>query len=204
MTLIDLSQTIINRMQVYPGDDPPMLHQTHNLEFDGHTNFQLTIGMHSGTHVDGPFHMIDDYRMISDMPLESFIGKGCVIDISDTKEFDDSVLTRIKASGYSAVLFYTGWSKYFGTSQYLKGYPLISENVAQAIADMEIKLVGIDTLSPDNSPNNTHDILLGNGIVIAENLTNLNKLMDVKEFTVIALPLKIKADSAPARVVAMY
>jgi kynurenine formamidase len=68
---------------------------------------------------------------------------------------------------------------------------------------MEVKLFGIDTLSPDASPFSTHDVLLGNGILIAENLTNLDKLLEIKEFTVLALPLKVVADSAPARIIAM-
>jgi len=203
MKIIDLSQTIVNRMQVYPGDEPPMLHQTHSLEFDGHSNYQLISGMHVGTHMDGPQHMVEGNRMICDMPVKNFIGKACVIDIRDNILFDNVELVKQKATGCLAVLFYTGYGAFFGTSQYLKEYPLVGEKVASVLVDLGIKLVGIDSLTPDASPDATHKILLRNGIVIAENLTNLEQLLEIKDFTVIALPLKIEADSAPARVVAM-
>jgi kynurenine formamidase len=201
--IVDLSQTLINRMQVYPGDVPPMLYQTHYLAFDDHTDFQLTLGMHTGTHIDGPLHLVKDKPLLCDVPLDSFIGKGCVIDISNTKVFDDCTLVKDKAAGCNAVLFHTGFSAFFGTPQYLNDYPLVSAKVAQTLVDLGVRLFGIDTLSPDDSPYYTHKILLGNGIVITENLTNLDQLLNVKEFTLIALPLKIQADSAPARVVAV-
>jgi len=203
MKLIDLTQTIVNRMQVYPGDEPPMLHQIRSLEFDGFTNYQLIIGMHTGTHIDGPLHMVDDKRLISDIPLDCLIGKACVIDIRNHKVFDDAEMLKEKAIGCMAVLFYTGYGELFGTPQYLSDYPLLGENAAQALVDLGIKLIGIDTLTPDAEPYATHKILLGNGILIAENLTNLEQLLSYPTFTIVALPLKIEADSAPARIVAM-
>jgi kynurenine formamidase len=203
MKIIDLSHTIVNRMQVFPGDEPPMLHKTHSLEFDGYTNYQLTIGMHAGTHVDGPLHMSANNRLICDVPVESFIGKACVIDISKSKIFADCDLVKEKASDYSAVLFYTGHSAFFGTPQYLKDFPMVDDKVAQTLVDIGIKLFGIDTLTPDDRPYRFHKILFDNNILIAENLTNLEQLLPHKEITFIALPLKIQADSAPARVVAM-
>jgi kynurenine formamidase len=203
MKIIDLSQTIVNRMQVLPGDEPPMLYQTHLLDFDGYTNFHLTIGMHAGTHIDGPWHMVSNKQFISDVPADTFIGKCCVIDIRKLGMLDDCELVKEKASGFQAVLFYTGYGAYFGTPQYLKDYPLISENIARALVEAGVKMFGIDTLSPDIFPHPIHKILLGNGILIAENLTNLDQLLPYKEFTLVALPLKIATDSAPARVVAM-
>lgn len=202
MKIIDLSQTIVNRMQVYPGDEPPMLYQTHLLDFDGHTNFHLTIGMHAGTHIDGPWHLTGNKQLISDFPLENFIGKGCIIDIRQTTIFSDTHLVKEKALGYEMVLFYTGYGTFFGTPRYLKDYPLISENVARTLVDLKVKMIGMDTLTPDAFPHTTHKVLLENNILIAENLANLDQLLNYKEFTIVALPLKIASDSAPARVIA--
>ena len=203
MKFIDLTQTITNRMQVYPGEDPPMLFQSHIIDFDGYSNFQITMGMHIGTHIDSPFHMIPDPRMICDMPLESLIGKGCIIDIRENKIFDDAELVREKTKGCDIILFCSGFGSLFNSEEYLKDYPQIGENVAQAIVDNGIKMIGIDTLSPDISPHNVHKLLLKNNILIAENLTNLEQLLNEKDFTVFALPLKITADSAPARIIAL-
>jgi kynurenine formamidase len=203
MKYIDLSQTIVNRMQVYPGDEPPMLYQTHLLDFDGYTNFHLTIGMHAGTHIDGPWHMVGTKKLICEIDIKQYIGKACVIDISKTRIFNDDKLVLEKVKGYDIVLFYTGFGACFGTPQYLKDYPLISDRVANALVESGIKIAGIDTLSPDVFPHSIHKILLGNGILMMENLTNLDLLLPYDDITVIALPLKINADSAPARVIAM-
>ncbi len=203
MKMIDLTQTMIHNMQVYPGDVPPTLLQTHSIKKDGYTNHQLTMGMHAGTHIDGPWHMTGNKRLIADAPLEHLTGKACVIDIRNTKEFSDAQLVKRKAAGCSVILFYTGYGKFFGLPRYEDDYPLIGGNVAQAITEMEITLIGIDTLSPDLAPYRTHQILLSNSVFIAENLTNLHLLLNEPEFEVIALPLKIAADSAPARVIAL-
>lgn len=66
----------------------------------------------------------------------------------------------------------------------------------------EIKMIGFDMPSPDKYPFEVHKCLFKGKILIAENLTNLEKLLDVGEFEVIALPLNIKADSSIARVIA--
>ena len=67
---------------------------------------------------------------------------------------------------------------------------------------MELKWLGVDSLSPDYEPYPVHKILLGNNVLIAENLTNLDKLLCVGSFNVIAFPLKFKSDGAMARIAA--
>jgi len=203
MPIIDLSHTIINNMQVYPGDQPPILEQTYCIRENGSTNHLLTFGMHTGTHIDGTWHMVDHKNFIADAPLEDLIGKACVIDIRNSKEFTNIQLVKKKAEGCSIVLFYTGYGDLFGSDKYTHDYPLIGTDVAQVIVDMGIKLVGIDTFSPDIEPYKTHQILLSNGIFIAENLTNLHLLLDKSKIEIIAMPLKIEADSAPARIIAV-
>jgi kynurenine formamidase len=203
MKIIDLSHTIIDQMQVFPDDLPPSLAQTHCIETNGYTDHRLTLGMHTGTHIDGPWHMVDGKQHIANMPLEGFMGKACVVDIRNCDEFDDSQLLRTKAAGCHIVLFYTGYGDFFGSERYVWGYPLLSKRVAQTIVDMGMKLIGVDSFSPDAAPYETHKTLLGAGVVIAENLTNLHLLLDIPDFEVIALPIKIAADSAPARIVAV-
>jgi kynurenine formamidase len=203
MNIIDLTQTVTHQMQVYPGDTPPVLRHTHTLAGDGYTNHRLTTEMHVGTHIDGTWHMMDDCRLISGFSIHHFIGKACVIDISREKEFNNSQYVKEKAEGCHIVLFHTGYGKFFGTDKYLAGYPLVGDNVAREMVASGIKLVGIDTFSPDIAPYQTHKTLLGNGVLIAENLANLHLLLSETTFQVIALPLKIAADSAPARVIAI-
>jgi kynurenine formamidase len=203
MKLIDLSQTIVNRMQVYPGDEPPMLHQIRTIAFDEFSNYLITTTMHVGTHVDGPAHMLDGKEAISEYKVDSFIGKGCIIDISNDKEFNNTAQVKEKAAGTDILIFYTGYGKLFGSYQYNSDYPVISEEVARTIAEMGIKLVGVDSFSLDMPPHLAHKALFAKDIFIAENLVNVDQLLTVKDFTIIALPVKVRADSALSRVVAM-
>ena len=69
------------------------------------------------------------------------------------------------------------------------------------MVELGVHAVGMDTLGPDEPPFPTHKILLGNGILIIENLTNLDKLIG-KQFDVIALPVKLATDAASVRVIA--
>lgn len=203
MQVIDLTQTIIHHMQVYPGDVPPHLEQTNTTHKDGYTNYQLTISMHTGTHIDGPMHMLNETRFIAELPLNSFIGKACIIDISNVDVFTDVTLVKEKSKGCTIILFYTGYGQFFGTEKYLSGYPVISHEVAKAITETDVKLFGIDSFSPDIAPYQVHKTLLGKPVFIAENLANMHQLLDKEDFEIVALPLKIAADSAPARIVAI-
>jgi kynurenine formamidase len=105
--------------------------------------------------------------------------------------------------GADILIFYTGYGKIYGTYQYNSDYPVISEDVARTIGEMGIKLVGVDSFSLDMPPHTEHKALFAKDIFIAENLVNVDQLLSVKDFTIIALPLKMRADSALARVVAM-
>jgi kynurenine formamidase len=102
------------------------------------------------------------------------------------------------------VLLYSGHSNQFGNDTYYRKYPVIDNSLAEFFCNRQIKIAGMDTPSPDIFPFEIHKILFNQGIFIIENLTNLEKLLSIKQFEVFAFPLKIKADSSPVRVVARY
>jgi kynurenine formamidase len=102
----------------------------------------------------------------------------------------------------SVVLFYTGFDQYYGKNEYYDSYPSISDSTAWRLVKRGVNMVGMDFPSPDYAPYNIHKILLGNNILILENLTNLSALLPYREFELLAFPLKIEADSSPVRVVA--
>jgi kynurenine formamidase len=78
----------------------------------------------------------------------------------------------------------------------------VSRELAQLFVERHVKMVCMDSPSPDRHPYEIHKLLLENNILIAENLTHIEKLLTVRRFEIIALPLNILADSSPARVVA--
>jgi kynurenine formamidase len=200
--LIDLTHEFTDKMMVYPGDKAPSLIQTHTVGENGFCDFVINSGLHTGTHIDGPMHMTAGGKFLSEFDINRFYGKACVIDASGTEELDWDEKYKTVIEGKEVVLFYTGYSGYFGSEKYLTGYPVITERFALKLVEAEIKMIGVDTFSPDYPPFNIHKLLMGNNILIAENLTNLDKLFEFAEIEVFAFPVKFRADGAMARVAA--
>ncbi len=202
MPIVDLSQTITANMPVYPGDDPTELTQTRWLERHRHNNHRLCIGMHAGTHLDGPMHMLPDNTYISQLPLEPFISAGCVIDVrgQTTIRWQPEYEQLIKAD--CSVLFYTGYDRWYGSDRYWNDHPCLHPEICDHLLQKGVKLLGVDLPSPDRPPFPVHKRLLSEGVYILENLTNLSQLLTVPSFELIALPLKLEADGSPVRAVA--
>ncbi len=202
MKLIDLTHMLQDRIPVYPGDSEMSLTQTKHLEADGFVNHELTINMHTGTHIDGPMHLTTSGLYLSDFPLNSFMGKGIVLDVSGMQTIEYLEAYEDLISEGTIVILYTGHSQYFEQELYFEQHPVLSREFAELLVRKKIKMIGVDTPSPDQYPFEIHKLLFENSILIAENLTNLEELLDVPSFEIIALPLHIKADSAIARIIA--
>ena len=74
--LIDLSQVIEDGMPVYPGDEHVSLRQSRQLIKDHYNDHYLSLGMHAGTHIDGPMHLTDSPTCISEIEIDHFAGPG--------------------------------------------------------------------------------------------------------------------------------
>lgn len=200
--IIDLTHLISHCMPVYPGDEQTKLYQTQFLQTDKFNNHRLEISMHSGTHIDSPMHLTGREEYIYQFPLENFIGIGCIIDVRNEPLIKLKEEYREKITENSIVLFYTGFGSLFGTDKYFEQNPVIDMELVELLVEKKVKLVGIDSPSPDKYPFEVHKKLFDNNVLILENLTNLGQLISIKNFEVIAFPLKIKADSSILRVVA--
>ncbi len=202
--IIDLSQTVEDRMPVYPGDKPTRLVRSKRLEADGYNIHTLTISMHSGTHIDGMMHMTASGEYISAPAAEAFINAGYILDVRNQAVIGAKTGYAEMLSANSTVLLYTGHAAYYGRPEYFSDHPILDMDLCRLLISNNIRMVGMDMPSPDRFPFEIHKTLLENRIFIIENLTNLDKLLapDIENFEVIALPLKIKADSSIARVVA--
>lgn len=199
---LDLSHPISDQMPCYPGDLQVTLKQQAFYRIDGHNNFALSTGMHSGTHLDGLMHLTESLTRIAELPIELFAGKGLIVNVCGQTEIDLPESAFDALSTGSIVLFYTGFDQYFGKEEYYNAYPSISEATAWHLVKKGVKMIGMDFPSPDYAPYNIHKILLNSNILILENLTNLSSLLPYREFELLAFPLKIEADSSPVRVVA--
>ena len=224
--IIDLTHKLTKLTPVCAYDDPVSLEKTRNLVDDKYNDWKLTCGMHVGTHIDGPGHLTESNILLSDFPVEKFVGRGYLIDARN-KPIDESLLKDLQVpesvGGNAArsvagcmdgcigrglqdgliVLILTGYDKKFGSKEYFEDHPVISVEFAHALAKRKVKMVGIDFFSPDKYPFDTHKVFFDHNVLIIENLTNLERLVGIKDFTVVALPIKTETDSALARVIAI-
>ncbi len=206
--IIDLSHTIKSGMPFYPGSPEPRFDDLGLYDQHGVYVQEFTINGHTGTHIDVPAHLFRDGSSTSSHEISAFIGKGQVIDCS---KWDSNgtigleVLNDVKVNDLpDFILLYTGWDRMWGSNRYFDSFPLASEDLIRAFAELKIKGIGVDTISIDsvdshNLPN--HNTMLGSNKIIIENLTNLQKLIG-KRFLFSCLPLKIlNGDGSPVRAI---
>ena len=200
--LIDLSHKLVSNMPVYPGDSILHVQQSAWVEKEGYAHFDLTIGVHAGTHMDGPAHMVAGGRKLCDFAPDRFITTAKILHKRDAQEITllDVELLNLKPG--DALLVRTDFSSHFNDPEYFTSYPVLTEEAAHSLVEKGIGLLGIDWPSPDTDPFRVHKILLGAEVLIIENLTNLATLGDHTECRLYALPMKVDADSAPVRVIA--
>lgn len=201
-TYIDLSRTVEHLMPVYPGDVPTQLQQISDFARDGHTGFQLSTGLHIGTHIDGPMHLTGHKQFMSEIPPERFVAAGCLLNAvgEDTIQYKPKYESLVGHDGI--VVLYTGFSGRYDGEDYFSKHPTVSRDLALLLVRNRVKMLCLDTPSPDKPPYEIHKLLLENNVLIAENLCNLDKLLTVQAFEIIALPMRIRADSSPARIIA--
>lgn len=202
MNYVDLTQTFTQNMPVYPGDPEPELVQSAHIDKNGYNEYQIKTGMHVGTHMDGPLHMIPNGKKLSEIAVEKFFGRGVLVDARGKEIIDRGVLDNISIKAGDIVLVMTGFSEKFGKSEYYEKYPEISENLAEELIKLGVKMLCLDSPSPDRPPFKIHKLLLKQEILIVENLTKLESLIGIPNLEIFALPAKLDTDSAPVRVIA--
>ncbi|KAJ7727942.1 putative cyclase [Mycena metata] len=184
-----------------------------SVEKDGYSVRSLSMGSHTGTHVDAPSHFFAQGKSIEQIPLETFIGPILLVDLTNKSPreaitWDDLAPYAPQMAAGIVLLLHTGWSRYWCTDKYLD-HPFLERKAAEQIIASGVKVVGVDTLSPDETRLDgsgsfaAHEVILGAGGVIAENLTNLHAL-DGSDYVVHLVPLNIDgSDGSPVRAFAM-
>jgi len=207
MKLYDVSVLFSDELPVWPGDPGISMKRTSSLDRGDNANVtQINMGVHTGTHIDAPFHFEPDGKTIDQLPIETLIGPCHVVEMLGVKEsIGLSELEKLDLEGVVRILFKTRNSKWWekGEKEFQRDFVHISEQGAKFLIEQGVKLVGIDYLSIERfgSPDHaTHHLLLRSQVIIIEGL-NLSGVA-IGEYELIALPLKLKgADGAPARVV---
>jgi len=174
---------------------------------------EIQMVCHFGTHVDAPNHFIADGPGFDQIPLERLHGPGVVwhLESEPYDVIEPAALKRLEPAlePGDIVLLDTGWARHFGSPRYEQN-PSLSVHAALWLVEHGAKLVGVDFATPDLAvPRRppgfdwpVHHVLLSQGVLIAENLTNLRPLAG-RRVEAMFLGLNIEgADGAPARVIA--
>lgn len=174
---------------------------------------EIQVACHVGTHVDAPLHFVPDGPAFHEIPLDRLYGPGVVwrLDVPRNGLITPSDLERMEPElrPGDIVFLDTGWAQYFGDPVYDE-HPALTPEAAEWLVARGVKMVGVDFATPDlpvpRRPPDfdwpVHHVLLSQGVLVVEHLTNLRPLAG-RRVEVMCLALNIQgADGAPARVVA--
>lgn len=178
-------------------------------------HFEMQAGI--GTHIDAPAHCIKGGQHISEMKLENLIVPVFVIDVSD-RVHENYILSVQDVLDFelkfgdilpdSFVVIRTGWDQFWHDPVKYRNnhiFPSVSLDAATLLLERNINGLGIDTLSPDlaRSQYPVHQLILGAGKYIIENIANSSALPPKGAF-IMALPIKIfEGTEAPLRLIGL-
>jgi len=212
MKIIDLTLTVSDKIPTFPGSPQPSFIPWENVKEDGYNLELLFLSTHTGTHMDAPYHFLEKGVKIHEISLKKLVSEAVLI---KSKKKGGESITKIdiqkfekkhgKITSFSSVIFYTGWQRNLQKKYYFTKNPGLSVSAAKYLASKKINLVGIDSPSIDlgkDSKFSVHQIFAKKGILIVENLANLDKIKSSK-FHLVILPLKLKnATGSPVRAIA--
>ncbi|MGH8059423.1 MAG: cyclase family protein [Candidatus Entotheonellia bacterium] len=202
LDIIDISLPISPGMTVWPGDPIPALEPITTLTRDGVQTSRLTLGTHTGTHLDAPRHFLAGGRTIDQLDLATLLGPCHVIEIPpDSPDITSDSLRPFTLIPQARVLLKTGNSRRPTPQAFTRDFVALDPTAADYLCAQRVRLVGIDGPSvdawaADDFP--CHRRLLADGILILENL--VLRHVPPGEYDLIAVPLNLQgADGCPVR-----
>jgi arylformamidase len=163
----------------------------------------VTMSVHSGTHVDAPFHFLPDGAPIDALPLETFMGPALVHAVEDAgRHITAAHVDAIDLAGATRVLFKTRNSGLLRKAAYDPHFVAFSVEAARALVHRGVTLVGLDYLSVAHADEQVpvHRAFLDRGVILLEGID----LADVQpgRYELICFPLRLRgSDGAPCRAV---
>jgi arylformamidase len=200
----DVSVPISAEMPVFEGDPPVSIALSSSIERGDPCNVsQLTMGAHTGSHVDAPLHFLRDGKPLNQISLDILIGPARVVEVEGAKEISRDALVAARIAGEQRVLFKTPNSSLWREKGFQRDFVYVTGNAAKYLVEIGVRLVGIDYLSVEKfgaADPVAHLTLLKAGIVILEGL-NLS-MVKAGHYELVCLPLCIEgAEGAPCRAV---
>ena len=190
MLLYDISRDIF-KSKVYDGDPKPQSSCLYKIEYGGEYNLSaVSMCTHTGTHIDAPYHYLDDGKKIGELPLSRFYGQCTVVTFSGiiTGEDMDQILPHCRKK-----LLIRG-----------EGEAVLTPSAVFVLSDYGVNLIGVDGLSvamPDDDFEIHRELFL-NDIIVIEGL-DLSSVDD-GDYILAAFPLRLSAlEASPVRAVLM-
>lgn len=211
MKIWDISRPLTNDFAQWPGDEPFRFRLNNEIAKGGTVNVgSIAMSVHNGTHADARFHFDTNGHSIENVPLEAYLGRAMVVDLSQTfsQLKDKHLITREdirphaeQIAATSRLLVKTGcWSD---STVFPQNIPVIAADLPTWLQKNGVRLLGVDLPSMDEIDSKSlqnHHALARAGIAIIESLDFSDVAAGIYNFA--ALPLKIAgADGAPLRAV---
>jgi arylformamidase len=203
--IFDISVPVTSGGTVYPGNPEIRIEPASEVSKGASSNTsRISLGSHTGTHVDAMQHFFDGTSTVDQLPLESLMGPATVI------AFPDSVMSitadhvkKHKLKGVKRLLIKTRNSSFIKDGTFHPDYTYVAPDGAEHLVKLGVKLVGVDYLSVEqfhSGHHKTHRTLLGKNIVIVEGLDF--SAVKPGKYDFYCLPLRLAGlDGAPARAV---
>ncbi|WP_214020066.1 cyclase family protein [Methanoculleus sp.] len=196
MTVYDITRDLSEDAVLYPGDVRPRFREIDNGKY---RVTEMTLGSHTGTHIDAPSHYIEGGRTVDEIPPGVLAGPARVLDCSDAGAIIGPGSLAGRLDGTRTILLKTWFSE---RREFDSGYPALSLEAADLIVDAGITCLGTDAPSIEeyNCDGSVHRRLLGGGTVILE-LLDLSAVPE-GDYVMVALPMRLRgADGSPVRAI---
>lgn len=191
MIIYDISQEVFS-CNVFPGDPSPEAEQLLSIEKGDVCNLtKICMCAHNGTHVDAPYHFLQEGKTLDQIPLEAFVGDCYVVHHQGDVTGEDARRFLERACRQKA------WERIL-----IGGKAVVTPEAAKVFADAKLKLIGNEsqTVGPENAPMEVHLLLLGAAVVLLEGIVLTN--VPEGRYLLNAAPLHLAgADGAPCRAI---
>lgn len=203
--IIDISWPISENMTAYKDRKVVAITHTKTWEADKAREALITLGTHTGTHVDAPPHFMEQGPTIDQLDLAKLVGPCIVLDMMHV---DDCInahdLKDLAIQADHIILFKTKNSALDPNTLFNPQFIYLRASAAQLLAEKNVRAVGIDYLGIERGQpgHETHLRLLEKNISIVEGL-RLGHVQAGKYFFC-CLPLALAGlEAAPARALLM-
>jgi arylformamidase len=201
MALHDVSVPIHPGMPIYHDNPGVEIERASSIPDGATANVsRITMGLHTGTHIDGPLHFFDDGAGADSLPLAAMVGDAVVVELPDigSGPIDEGALRGAAIpAGTERLILKTPNSELWSRSEFTRDFVRLDGSGAGYVLELGLKLIGIDYLSigdPD-----AHRALLGAGVVALEGLDLRG--IEPGRYELLCLPIRVvDTDGATARV----